>query len=427
MGVCIISSSLSLSPALIQSSFLCFGSLCVSDEFETLDSVTFDTEYGACATLTKDVHLFDCFFFFRNIANLHLSNSFCNQHTIGMDTEFDNIDPALIHHRILASQPIEANTSSQPFYFDIVRLVSILYNHSETGNTQNEFEQSQNVSNGLTNHQNIPAGSRSKPRSIYIGSTRECRFICDSPADNDSWIHRVRLAQNCFEQNLLSVAVSPPEDRLSLASPSASSGRIKIQFQSHRPIAPGEELCFWPSFDLSLQLNIPFLAPANIISGSCFLCTKCGKFFSQPNPLKIHIKFACFDVLQKSLLSNFNPALEWNGWSNTFGMNGIWSSMNVMNSQESIRQQSPSTVVKETEKLSYHFDKIARKSYENVSGKRLHHCNYCGKVYTRKYGLKIHIRTHTGLKPLSCRFCARSFSDPSNLNKHVRLHTQSKS
>ncbi|XP_043269295.1 transcription factor hamlet [Venturia canescens] len=54
--------------------------------------------------------------------------------------------------------------------------------------------------------------------------------------------------------------------------------------------------------------------------------------------------------------------------------------------------------------------------------KQGHLCIYCGKVYSRKYGLKIHIRTHTGYKPLKCKFCLRPFGDPSNLNKHVRLH-----
>lgn len=52
-----------------------------------------------------------------------------------------------------------------------------------------------------------------------------------------------------------------------------------------------------------------------------------------------------------------------------------------------------------------------------------HRCIYCGKLYSRKYGLKIHIRTHTGYKPLKCPYCERAFGDPSNLNKHVRLHT----
>nr|XP_023016338.1 zinc finger protein 423 [Leptinotarsa decemlineata] len=53
-----------------------------------------------------------------------------------------------------------------------------------------------------------------------------------------------------------------------------------------------------------------------------------------------------------------------------------------------------------------------------------HICLYCGKCYSRKYGLKIHIRTHTGYKPLRCKFCSRPFGDPSNLNKHVRLHAE---
>jgi len=49
-------------------------------------------------------------------------------------------------------------------------------------------------------------------------------------------------------------------------------------------------------------------------------------------------------------------------------------------------------------------------------------CEICGKVYTRKYGLKIHTRIHMGYKPLKCKFCDRSFGDPSNMAKHLRLH-----
>lgn len=53
-----------------------------------------------------------------------------------------------------------------------------------------------------------------------------------------------------------------------------------------------------------------------------------------------------------------------------------------------------------------------------------HICVFCGKFYSRKYGLKIHLRTHTGYKPLKCKICLRPFGDPSNLNKHVRLHAE---
>ncbi len=61
---------------------------------------------------------------------------------------------------------------------------------------------------------------------------------------------------------------------------------------------------------------------------------------------------------------------------------------------------------------------------ETGKHRRTHVCLFCGKVYNRKYGLKIHLRTHTGYKPLKCKVCSRPFSDPSNLNKHVRLHSQ---
>ncbi|GLG92987.1 Transcription factor hamlet [Gryllus bimaculatus] len=58
------------------------------------------------------------------------------------------------------------------------------------------------------------------------------------------------------------------------------------------------------------------------------------------------------------------------------------------------------------------------------TSKHGHLCIYCGKIYSRKYGLKIHIRTHTGYKPLKCKYCLRPFGDPSNLNKHIRLHAE---
>ena len=69
--------------------------------------------------------------------------------------------------------------------------------------------------------------------------------------------------------------------------------QIRIVLKTIRPIAFTEELCFWPSFELNLALDIPFLTPSNIISGTCYICTACGKCYTQPNPLKIHIKFVC--------------------------------------------------------------------------------------------------------------------------------------
>ena len=69
-------------------------------------------------------------------------------------------------------------------------------------------------------------------------------------------------------------------------------------------------------------------------------------------------------------------------------------------------------------------DLLPRSLYMNKGGRKGHLCIYCGKFYSRKYGLKIHLRTHTGYKPLKCKVCLRPFGDPSNLNKHIRLHAE---
>ena len=70
-------------------------------------------------------------------------------------------------------------------------------------------------------------------------------------------------------------------------------------------------------------------------------------------------------------------------------------------------------------------DLLPRSLYMSKGGRKGHLCIYCGKFYSRKYGLKIHLRTHTGYKPLKCKVCLRPFGDPSNLNKHIRLHAES--
>lgn len=80
----------------------------------------------------------------------------------------------------------------------------------------------------------------------------------------------------------------------------------------------------------------------------------------------------------------------------------------------------PTVTSMESDALAVDMETIVSNAGKSKEG---HRCIYCGKLYSRKYGLKIHIRTHTGYKPLKCPFCERAFGDPSNLNKHVRLHT----
>ncbi|KAH8295666.1 hypothetical protein KR018_002569 [Drosophila ironensis] len=50
-------------------------------------------------------------------------------------------------------------------------------------------------------------------------------------------------------------------------------------------------------------------------------------------------------------------------------------------------------------------------------------CNVCGKKTARKASLIIHMRQHTGEKPLQCGQCKFSTRDPSVLHKHRQRHS----
>uniref|UniRef100_T1GCB4 C2H2-type domain-containing protein n=1 Tax=Megaselia scalaris TaxID=36166 RepID=T1GCB4_MEGSC len=172
-------------------------------------------------------------------------------------------------------------------------------------------------------------------------------------------------------------------------------------------------------------MSINFLSPYNIKGNNCYTCHVCGKSFQSPNPLKIHIATSCERQTHDMLWMRLHYIHGKVSAPSPIKHIPIRSAFEAVPIRFATRPVPP--VVPQSTNAFEAAAQIETIVSNMGTSKTGHLCIYCGKVYSRKYGLKIHIRTHTGFKPLKCKFCFRPFGDPSNLNKHLRLHTQNES
>ncbi|XP_039749268.1 zinc finger protein 574 [Pararge aegeria] len=193
---------------------------------------------------------------------------------------------------------------------------------------------------------------------------------------------------------------APHADALLCAERAPAEPRLRLRLAADAP--PLAELRLWFDERTLALLDMPFLTLRNITAFSpagrhAYVCHECGATFEQPNPLKTHLFLAC---------APFAPAAFWARCAARLGAPGSAPAPSAPPAPP------PAPDPARLEALAA--------AWGRARGG--HVCVFCGKLYSRRYGLKIHIRTHTGYKPLRCRHCLRAFGDPSNLNKHVRLH-----
>ena len=113
-----------------------------------------------------------------------------------------------------------------------------------------------------------------------------------------------------------------------------------------------------------------------------FSCEKCGKSFTNLASLQTHKKL---HEEQKNLIKCPHCDKSLN---------------NASNLQRHIR--------------SVHFE---------LSDKKLHECQECGKVFKDPSAFKAHAKIHTGLRPFNCDTCGKKFLTAAQLRVHSRIHT----
>jgi DNA-directed RNA polymerase subunit RPC12/RpoP len=269
---------------------------------------------------------------------------------------------------------------------------------------------------------------------IYSQVTLRKGEMISNPSSN-LWPMSIEVATECRMQNVECAMVTQQSG--------GSNNHLSLIFTTTRPVEKGQRLYFWFSESMLARLEMPFLVPKNIQAGDRYVCHRCSSVFVNPNPLKLHLFFHCSNravspsalwnrvlhMLTASSSPEVPPVVQFPSSRNIickptathlfqlspFGMaagnNQQPQQQHRIHSGPGITGPSPAAQV---ETIVSHLGR----------SKHGHICIYCGKIYSRKYGLKIHIRTHTGYKPLKCPVCSRPFGDPSNLNKHIRLHAE---
>ena len=244
------------------------------------------------------------------------------------------------------------------------------------------------------------------PEKVHVKFAVNDRKIVarDHSVRGKFWIRQVKLADDIHSANLI---LELKED--------------KVEVQIIQNVNMNEELLMWFSEEIANLMNIPFLTPANIQGQKCYICHNCLKVFENPNPLKIHLASNCrrpeeakdilWQRLQTEILSRHQRKMliaqnnhlmhcEMRNLMNSASMSPpkrFSAFQPVMNrnvkaspspplpqSLPSISPSSSSSFNESALAAAAHLESIVSNMGTSKQG---HLCIYCGKLYSRKYGL----------------------------------------
>ncbi len=68
----------------------------------------------------------------------------------------------------------------------------------------------------------------------------------------------------------------------------------------------------------------------------------------------------------------------------------------------------------------------SRKRAQKTGTRSYFTCQQCGRSFTEKGSLQVHMRIHNGETPFTCKLCGKSFSQEGNRKTHMKIHTGEK-
>ncbi|PSN55131.1 hypothetical protein C0J52_01865 [Blattella germanica] len=129
-------------------------------------------------------------------------------------------------------------------------------------------------------------------------------------------------------------------------------------------------------------------------------CPVCDKVFSQPSALhrhrRLHNPLSCRHVCEKC--------------------------GDVITCRGKILEHAREHYGDELPELYKQFEQIIVKRKKDKE-KKSFICEYCGREFSEKLNLQIHVRRHTGDRPYNCQLCGKAFYTNQQLAIHVRRHT----